>query len=257
MSKRISKGRLIWKLLPVVNLIVSFFGLSWNKYYGSLLDRIERDNDIEAILKRGQLLSSQEGHKGLYDVDQGYNQLSLLKKHNLKKTSKILEIGFGYGRSTLPLTKYLNKSGYSGTEISAKRLKMCEDWIERENLNHKGAELVIVSDNHLNEFTGRKFDIVWAQGVITHMPRDQLIVLLKSVRGLMSPKSSFIFNFGVSKSQNYINHNVKDFYYRVDYMRSLCHEHGYLCEEITDWHDYLHAGVDVSKNKAFLLRLQT
>ena len=256
MIKPFSKGRLIWSILPFINRVVSVLGISWNKYYGLLLDRLERDNDIETILQRGKLLSGQRGHKGLYDVDQGKNQLKLLRKYGLTKKSTILELGLGYGRSAIPLTNFLEKSKYTGTEISKRRLKMCGDWLERENLNKKCPELVLVSNNYLSEFTGRNFDIIWAQGVITHMPRDQLVILLKSVKALMCQKSRFIFNFGVCLSERYLNNNVKDFYYGVDYMRQLCEEHGYECDEIKDWHQYLHAGIDKSRNMAFSLRLR-
>lgn len=250
-------GRWIWKSLPLVSRILSFFGVPWNRFYALLLDRIERNNDISKVLEKGRLKSGGKKHRGLYDVDQGKHQLELLKVLGLNRRSKILELGLGYGRSAIPLIKYLNNGNYHGTEISNKRLIMCKEWVNLEGLTNKSPNLVLVSDNGLNEFNGHTFDFIWAQGVITHMPERELIKLLRSLKNVMKLDSKFIFNFGVTHSGNCINTNVKDFYYKPDYMLNLCRSEGYNVEEIESWHDHLHFGIDRNKNMALSLTLES
>ena len=253
MLRFLPRGRWIWKSLILINKIFFLVGVPWNKFYAVLLDRIERDNDIEKVLARGRLKAGSKKHKGLYDVAQGEKQLELLRVLGLKSRSSLLELGLGYGRSAIPIIKFLHASRYHGTEISSRRMAMCRDWIKIEKLDKKRPNLVLVNDNSLSEFKGKFFDFIWAQGVITHMPDHEFVRLLKSLKGIMNSKSRFVFNFGVSNSGKCVNQNLKDFYYHPDYMFRLCRSEGYVVEEIDVWHEYLHFGIDRKKNMALSL----
>ena len=256
MIKRVSKAELIWKILPFAQRVFKFFGVSWNGFYAVLLDRIERRNSISQIIQSGELKNESSLHKGLYDVKQGDHQLKFLISQGVKKSDNFLELGLGYGRSAVPLIKFLNKGKFSGTEISNKRLQMCKDWISLEKLDDKEPALILSKDNFLREFKGQHFDVVWAQGVLTHMPVEEVRILLTALKSVMVKRSRFIFNFGVSQTEEYFNHNVKDFYYSYDFMLALCQDYGFDCLVLNDWHEYLHFGVSKDRNIGLCLTVR-
>lgn len=256
MIKRVTKARLIWIILPFARRVLRFFGFSWNGFYATLLDRIERKNSILQIIQNGELKNESSLHKGLYDVKQGEHQLNFLVSQGVVKSDNFLELGLGYGRSAIPLIEFLDKGKYSGTEISKKRLQMCKEWISLKKLDDKKPALILSRDNFLREFEGQKFDVIWAQGVLTHMPVEEVRILLTALKSVMKKRSRFIFNFGLSQTDDYFNHNVKDFYYSYDFMLALCMEHGFDCLVLNDWHQYLHFGVSKDRNMGLCLTVR-
>jgi ubiquinone/menaquinone biosynthesis C-methylase UbiE len=104
--------------------------------------------------------------------------LSLIKPH---PSDRILDIGSGIGRKTLPLTKYLNKRGsYEGIEIVQKGVDWCQDHITKRFPNFKFTRVDIYNGFYNPQgkilpaaytfpFPDNYVDIVIAASVFTHM----------------------------------------------------------------------------------------
>jgi SAM-dependent methyltransferase len=101
------------------------------------------------------------------------------------RSVRILDIGSGIGRKTLPLTKYLNKHGsYFGIEIVKKGVDWCNKNITKRFPNFRFIHVDIyngfynpkgkVKPNKFHfPFPDNYFDVVIATSVFTHMlPKD-------------------------------------------------------------------------------------
>jgi SAM-dependent methyltransferase len=104
---------------------------------------------------------------------------------DLKPNEKILDVGCGIGRKTVPLTKYLDKNGrYEGFDIVKVGIDWCRKRISTEYPNFH-FQLVDVFNKHYNPkgkykasefrfpFGNESFDFVVLGSVFTHMlPED-------------------------------------------------------------------------------------
>jgi SAM-dependent methyltransferase len=101
------------------------------------------------------------------------------------RTVRILDIGSGIGRKTLPLTKYLNKKGsYVGLEIVKKGINWCRKNITQRLPNFQFVHVDIYNgfynpkgkikpSKYCFPFSDNSFDVVIATSVFTHMlPKD-------------------------------------------------------------------------------------
>ncbi len=132
----------------------------------------------------------------------------LFKSHgSLKPDERILDIGCGIGRMTLPLTTYLSSRGhYSGFDIVPGGIKWCKENIGSKFPNFK-FELADIYNKEYNP-TGRlkasefqfpypdnTFDFVFATSVFTHMFADDIQHYLKEASRVMKPGARCILTF--------------------------------------------------------------
>jgi ubiquinone/menaquinone biosynthesis C-methylase UbiE len=104
---------------------------------------------------------------------------------DLKPNEKILDVGSGIGRKTIPLTKYLDEKGrYEGFDIFKQGIDWCRERISKKYTNFH-FQLADVSNNLYNPegkykaseyrfpFEDESFDFVVLGSVFTHMlPED-------------------------------------------------------------------------------------
>jgi SAM-dependent methyltransferase len=103
----------------------------------------------------------------------------------LKPDDKVLEVGCGVGRVTIPLTKYLSKSGsYAGFDIVNRSIKWCSRTITPRYPNfvfhhadiynkfyNRGGRLRVI--DFFFPYADETFDFIILRSVFTHMlPRD-------------------------------------------------------------------------------------
>lgn len=96
---------------------------------------------------------------------------------------RVLDIGCGYGRIAVPLTRYLDGGAYDGFDISRKAIQWCRSRISSRFSNFQFAH-VDVRNGHYNRkgtiapeefvfpFPSSSFDVVIAASVFTHLTRD-------------------------------------------------------------------------------------
>ncbi|WP_442600725.1 class I SAM-dependent methyltransferase [Paenibacillus sp. KN14-4R] len=102
--------------------------------------------------------------------------LSLL---NLRKQTKILDLGAGSGQHS----RYIKENGHDVTciDISPKMVEACI----RRGLN------ALKMDFYNLSFEDNFFDGIWAMNSLLHIPKQDLLNVLKEIRRVMKPESTF------------------------------------------------------------------
>ncbi len=167
------------KLLYIIRYFFLLLGKTWNDFYAWMLDYQDRKLTLSDILIESR--SSKTKYKGLWDWKQGNYFIYYLKKHGLKRGDIVFDLGFGYGRATIPLLKFQKGGAYIGSEISKKRITLAKEWIARENLKYKKYELHYTKDNTLSYIDDNSLDFVWIFSVFNHMPDNVLEVVLSAL----------------------------------------------------------------------------
>lgn len=171
----------------------------------------------------------------------GIFQLEYLRQHGLQHSHTLLDFGCGNLRAGIFFIEYLQPNCYVGVEISQGRLDQGKKRIEQFNLIEKGARLVCIQDLDLNDLVGQRFDFIWAQGVLAHMPLEDIERLFKNIHKVMHSDSVFFVNYGDGKGATYKT-SLKDFYYDSTTIPDLCSRYGLQQKRMADWrHLWPHA----------------
>ena len=118
-----------------------------------------------------------------------------MRENALSKHQKVLDFGCGYGRTAIPLIKYLNKSNYIGVELSKKRLSLASKWVARENLEHKLPRFLHSSDNKLAYLKSDSIDFIWTLSVFNHIPDTEVDELLVGMNRVLKKGGALFFYF--------------------------------------------------------------
>lgn len=145
--------------------------------------------------------SSYIGPADQYDY-MGAMQFCNLFMLGMRSYNTLLDFGCGSLRLGRFAIQYLNRGNYYGIEARAALIT------EGIKLNHlqelikaKSTQLRITNDCNLSAFK-REFDYIIAQSVFTHMPKEQISLVLKSASRAMNRTSIFIANY---------KHGTKDY----------------------------------------------
>ena len=218
--------------LYIIKKIFLMLGKSWNDFYGWMLDIQDRQLRLEDILVETR--SSKEKYKGLWDWKRGEYFLTYLKKHGLKTNHTIFDLGCGYGRTTIPVLKYLKDGKYIGSEISRKRIALAEEWIKKENLLNKNYDLVFSKDNNLSFLKNDSLDMVWILSVFNHMPDADLENLLSSLFKKIK-KTGKIFAYTVNEHCD--TKRVQTFPRTPDQIKDLYNKYKFNFKLMKDFND--------------------
>lgn len=155
----------------------------------------------------------------------------------LKRDEKILDVGCGIGRKTIPLTKYLDENGrYEGFDIVNVGIDWCKKTISNKYPNFH-FEFADVFNNHYNlkgkykpseykfPFENESFDFVVLGSVFTHMlPEDMENYFSEIVRVLKKRGRCLISFFLLNReSLGIINagKSTMDFRYEMGKYRTI------------------------------------
>ena len=225
-----------WRLLPSVLLAFTVLGRKWVDFYQWMLNRQEKNNSFEQILAANRGASGKD--RGLYDLSRSSFHIDYMKRHGLKDTHRVLDFGCGFGRSAIPLIKFLNPGHYKGVEISDERIRIAREWIDKEGLSSTSHEFIHSKDLDFQYLDDESVDFFWAQAVFSHMPENDIKRVLKSLRRVIAKNGIVLFDY-VESSDAYIRHTVKDFFYTKDQMEGFVTDAGWTFERFTDWNDDL------------------
>lgn len=196
-------------------------GGSWLSFYANRLDVMGLEV-MERPLKPAYL----EG---------ALTHVEYLKKHGLRPEHRFLDYGCGVLRHGLNLIPYLNAGNYVGVDISAQRLEKGRREMTAAEIPPDSYRLVLVRDCRLRELEKNRFDCIWAQSVLTHMPVPDIRIMLRAMHRLIAPGGQFLFTFAIAREAR--RRNFKDFWYPEPVMRSLCEEAGYRFEILPDFEE--------------------
>ncbi|MBW4563047.1 MAG: class I SAM-dependent methyltransferase [Mojavia pulchra JT2-VF2] len=166
-------------------------------YYGS--QKIEQVTDTSLIKQDYTLLGGRPGGT--------WNQFPMNKF-----VGSILEIGCGYGRASLHLSKEknLNCQKYYAIDISESLLRRLIK-VKQEYDFFPGAEFnVICNSAEILPLEDNSIDLVISNCVFMHIPDAQLRILLSEIFRVLKPGGSFVFNhsFHNKSCPSHIIHNL-------------------------------------------------
>ena len=241
--------------LLIERLFLAFTG-NWKKFYGWYLDRQDHTKNAKDLRELG-LAKREEGHnKGLYDTSMGDYHLRFLVSHGLRPQSKIFDLGFGFGRTMIPLVKFLETGNYIGSEISKERHRIATEWLELEGLGNSEAQLILALDNEFEFIKNRSLDFVWAQSVFTHLPEGELTSILMRLKSKLKQTGCVVFNFTVSKSYGSERSSIKDFKYAPEKIDEIAARMGYAIQYLDDWQASIDEKTRATHNKMVKLTIQ-
>ena len=107
----VSKYKSLAKYLTYrfIERVFLFVTGNWKIFYGWYLDRQDQKKSAHELRELG-IAKRQEGFdKGLYDTSMGDYHLEFLISHGLRQSSKFFDLGFGFGRTAIPVIRFLEK----------------------------------------------------------------------------------------------------------------------------------------------------
>ena len=191
-------------------------GRSWIDFYSS---RMNASSGVE-IEKRPNETYVQEGQV----------HLGFLVENSLKPSHSFLDLGCGVLRTALYVVPYLQPHKYVGVEIAVNRVNKGRFIMRDAGIADDRYEIIITDNPELRELSERKFDVIWANSVLTHMPEDDIRLLLQAIKKNIAPGGSFFFTFSERETPQRIG--IKDFFHPEPWMRALCEGYGFQFETI-------------------------
>jgi len=146
-------------------------------------------------------------------------QLDRLKRYGMKPHHSLFELGCGQLRGGRLSVAYLDAGNYYGNDISEEVLTEAQNVLTREDLSDKQVSLYLTKNLEFNEVSGKTFDYIHAQSVLSHMPPEDIQTLFKNVKKIMHKDSKFLASFFISKDETiYPFHNMKNFAFPIRWM---------------------------------------
>ena len=143
----------------------------------------------------------------------GGEDLAALTDLGIKPHHTLFEFGTGEGRSAQHFANYLEPGHFVGNEISTARARRFHEYFEAKNLSDRKPRLLLTHDNSFDWLNGEKFDYIWSQAVISHMPDDECREVLANLHKIMHRDTIAAFCFAeVDDGAPALRYTVKDFF---------------------------------------------
>lgn len=167
-------------------------------------------------------------------LQHGQLQFDYLRRHGLRPSDRMLEIGCGNLRAGWLFIDYLDPGNYYGLDISPDILLDGQRTLAEFGLQAKLPHLALVDDLTFGFLPSAHFSVVHAHSVFSHSPRHVIGECLASVGRVMAPGAFFDFTFHRTEGAE---HHLLGwaFYYRTDTLLQLVGSHGLEARIMTDW----------------------
>ena len=197
-------------------------GLSWIDFYADRLNSFVKQNDYK-IMNKNYLKSNKDTMK-------------FLKKKGVKKHSDFLDFGCGFFRLGIVLIPYLNKLKYTGIDIARERVEAGIKMLDQVGIKKSDYVSIINKSNiNLDETLKKKFDFIYLESVVTHMPKRDLNKLLFSFSKILKKDGSIFLTF--IRGDTYKIMGVKDFIYPFSLIKEISGKAGFEAKIDNDWID--------------------
>lgn len=250
MIRFIGTRRIRLRLLPFIKYLFILFGKSWNDFYRWMLELQERNTTLDTILRNPR----QNTGRGLFAWWLGEYHCSFMREFGLRPEHTVLDFGCGYGRTAIPVIKYLKTGKYIGTELSDKRLLLAKEWVKREEL--EGLEPLFISstDNTMPYLRDESVDVIWTLSVFTHMPEKEMHEVLSAFYRVLKKTGIVYFHYNSPTNAEVVcKPTVKDFYWDSVFIEQTVVSHGFTFHRVENWIDELDKKIGMKSN---MLRLE-
>ena len=161
-------------------------------------------------------------------------QLDYLQRCGMQPASTLLDYGCGAMAAGIHFIGFLDVGKYVGVDISSGVLQEGMRRLQQSGLARQEAQLKHLEGGLAAVVGDRKFDFIWAQSVLTHMPPDDILALLIEIRRHMHRQSQFFATFARTNSKP-IQKQFKDWYYSREFFNSAADNLGLNVEFMADW----------------------
>ena len=201
-------------------------GRSFTEYYAARMDRIAARSPDTATGR----------------PDEKRFQLEYLRSQGMSPDSSLLDYGCGAGSAAVNFVSYLQSQRYTGADISQSCLDVAQQRIVEHQLTEKQPEFVHLDGGSVESLSGRTFDFIWAQSVMTHMPPENIGQLLQALIPLMHANSRFYATFAYTEGSP-VHHRYKDWYYNPSFFHEVSNGLPLNCSMMADW-THPHSPID-------------
>lgn len=184
------------------------------------------------IKKDGPQLAIGAKPDGFQDWDiHGKAQYDFLQYAGLKPSDTLLDVGCGTGRLARKIVPFLDSGNYTGIDISQEAINQCKLLAIAEQFDIKNP-VFIHGDGTLKGLEGRKFNIIWAHSVFTHIPPE----VVEWVFDNLSRIDFDAFYFTHKGATEITRSGLKQFAYPVKYFADLADDYNMIAESIkVEW----------------------
>jgi SAM-dependent methyltransferase len=156
----------------------------------------------------------------------GREQFKFLIHEGLHCWQRFLDIGCGVGRLARVLVPWLEEGCYTGVDISpaalehAKTLSVAEGWVVKQPRFLLNGALDIDGT----------FDMLWAHSVFTHLPPQQVEVMIGNAARHLMPGHKFLFTYKQARQAQ--RSGLKQFQYPPSFFATLAGRYGFKSEPL-------------------------
>ncbi len=156
----------------------------------------------------------------------------------LRPEHRMLDIGCGTLRGGRHFVRYLDRSNYTGIDISPACIEAAKDLIENEKLQDRMPTLILNRERNMlfSEFKEKTFDFILAQSVFTHLPEDIIQECFQNIGKCMHGETAFYFTYFQSDERQQIA--TKDFAYPWSFFCELAAASDFEATEMSEHYDH-------------------
>lgn len=167
----------------------------------------------------------------------GQLQIDYLTMHGLKPSDRLFDLGCVTLRAGRHLIRYLDAGGYTGMDMSAEAVAAAVQLVGEEGLAGKRPDLIRNASGDLKfaELEGRRFDVVLAQSVSTHLLEPHIDECFAHIHKVLAPGGRFFFTY--TEAESFTRRSVKDFSYLLAFFEEMGNRYRLT---VTGMNDYDH-----------------
>ncbi len=180
------------------------------------------------------------------------SQLHYLKSKGMKSNHFFLDYGCGAISAGQFFINFLDSKKYIGLDISELVISEAKKRVLSFNLQNKKPQFILAKEGFFESLTYKKFDFIWAQSVLTHMPPQSVDSMFKQLKPYFAKSTCFFFTF--TQNKNGIKHKqFKDWSYSFEELCKIANKYGLELFLQSDWK---HTYDDTDSDKMVLAKLK-
>ena len=157
----------------------------------------------------------------------GALQLSFLIGEGMHRDCRLLDVGCGVGRGARRFVPFLNEDRYTGVDISAAALEHALVLSEQEGWAAKRPRFLLEPDLLVDG----QYDFIFAHSVFTHLPPQQIEVMIRNAKPRLAPGGKFIFSYKSALKPH--RSGLKQMQYPSSFFATLAARYGFYSEPLS------------------------